>query len=278
MAYVKQHTITNGQPAQAVQVTENFEDVKRYIDRGIIQADLSNASVDAPEIVRGEINAYTRDHQFTCGDGYGIFLDSNTRNIQPMTNLTKSEYLPYWTNQANSASAPGDSHPISILNTVPHTFKKIELPRRALVTYRCLLFVYINKNKCVDADDNSIIPEHRYTTYLYLTNDNTAASAATTTKGRFFDECAFSNSWAGGPSSWAGPVDQDPMRDGGAGDGYANNIKDWNYRRKYQVTKTWDLNAGTYCFGVMSDVHHDNGYTSPHNITIEVEYVGSNIT
>ena len=86
MAYVKQHTITNGQPAQAVQVTENFEDVKRYIDRGIIQADLSNASVDAPEIVRGEINAYTRDHQFTCGDGYGIFLDSNTRNIQPMTN------------------------------------------------------------------------------------------------------------------------------------------------------------------------------------------------
>ena len=278
MAYSKQHAITNGQPAVPEEVVENFEDVRRYINTGIIQADLANTSVAAPEIVRGEMNPYTRDHQFTCGDGYGIFLDQNTRQIQPFTNLTKSEYLAYWTNQANGASAPGSTHVVSLLQTIPHTFKKIVLTQRALVTYRCLLFVKINENKSPDADNNAVIPKHRFTTYLYLTLDNESASAATTTKGRFFDECAFSNSWAGGPSSWAGPVTQDPMRDGGAGDGYANNINSHFYRRKYQVKKTWDLNAGTYCFGVVGDVHHDNGYSGPHNVTIEVEYVGSNIT
>ena len=56
MAYAKQNAITNGNNAVAIDLMENFEDARRYIDTGIISGDIPADTIDTPEIVKGELS------------------------------------------------------------------------------------------------------------------------------------------------------------------------------------------------------------------------------
>jgi len=278
MAYVKQHAITTGQPAQAAQVNENFEDARRYINKEIIQGDLANDSVDYPEIVRGELNSGTKQHQFTCGNSMGNFVDRQSRNINAFTRYTKKEITPLWNNQLNAGSAPSTNRPLSQILTLPDNGFTFELEQRAIVTLRSWIEVHIPETPCQDPEDNATKCEHRYSTFVYLSNDGGETTFANTTKGTFYDYGVFSGGSLGGaPSSWAGPPAQDPMKTH-TDTGWSSNIPWSAYNRFYTITKTQLLNAGTHEFSVVYDTHHDVGYFFTCNTTLEVEYVGTNIT
>ena len=278
MPYVKQHAITTGQPAQASEVNENFEDARRYINKDIVQADLANESIDYPEIVRGERNAGTGQHQFTCGNSAGIFLDRTTMNINAFTRYTKKEITPLWNDQQNAAVTPTTSLPLSQTLSLPDTAFDFELEQRALVTFRTWIEVYIPETPCNDPEDNATICEHRYTTYFYISSNGGETTWADTSKGRFFDYGVFSGGGGGGgPSSWAGPPSQDPMKTI-ADTGWASNIPWSAYNRFYCITKSLLLTAGNHKLGVVYDAHHDVGYCWASNSTLEVEYIGANIT
>ena len=278
MAYAKQNAITNGQDAIAENLMENFEDARRYIDLGIVSADIPDDSVDTPEIVKGEISLVAgNDHQFTCGDSWGSFKDVEPRNFTAFSNTSKQEVTGAWANQATGASAPPDTMIASQIGHLVGTMKEFTLEQRGLVTYRCFLNVRIPPAVNKYVLNTSVYPEHLYTTYLYMTDDGGLTTEAFQSKGYFYDECSFS-SGGGTTSSWQGPVVQDPMRDGAAGDGYGANIYDPYYRRQYPMVYTKVLAAGTYKWGVVYDAHHPECFIECTNATLEVEYVGSNIT
>jgi len=278
MPYVKQHAIATGQPAQAGEVNENFEDARRYINKDIVQADLANDSVDYPEIVRGELNAGTQQHQFTAGNSMGNFVDRQSRNINPFTRYTKKETTSLWTDQRNAASAPLTTRPLSQILQLPDNQFSFEMEQRGLVTLRTWIEVIIPATPCNDPEDNTVKCEHRYTTYMYLSDDGGETTMEDTTKGKFYDYSEFSGGGGGGsPSSWAGPPNQDPMKTV-ADTGWAANIPWSAYNRFYCITRTKIMNAGTHQFGVVYDAHHDVGYAYVCNTTVEIEYIGSNIT
>jgi len=280
MPYTKQFAISTGQPAIAADLIENFEDMRRYINQQVVEADLSSATVGAPEIVRGELTTFSGpEHQFTCGNGYGIFKNTKTRNYSGFSSTTKQEYAGEYADQSAAGLAPPTQQITSQILTLSNTFKRVELEHRAIVTYRAFLDVLLPQVVIPDAADTTgaTIPEHRYTTFMYLSLDGGATTLANTTKGRFFDESLFSSPWAGGPSSWAGPQAQDPMRDQSIPDGYANNIPSEYYRRQYVIYKCIELAPGSYDIGVVADAHHSKGYVKTHNVTIECEYVDDNI-
>ena len=278
MAYVKQHAITTGQDAIAANLMENFEDARRYIDTGIASTDIPDDSVDTPEIVKGEINLVAgNEHQFTCGDGWGSFMDVESRNFTAFSNTSKQEVTGKWTQQATGTGAPPNTMIASQIGHLVGTMKEFTLEHRALVTYRCFLNVRIPPANNKYVLDTAQYPEHLYTTYLYMTDDGGETTEAFQSKGYFYDECAVSSAGAT-VSSWQGPVVQDPMRDGAAGDGYGANIYPPYYRRQYPMVYTKVLAAGTYKWGVVYDAHHPNCFIECTNATLEIEYVGANIS
>lgn len=274
MAYVKQFTITTGQPAEPTELMENFEDARRYINQGSIAADLSNDSVDFTEIVKGELTTFSHpEHQFTCGNGYGMFKTGSQKNINAFTNTNKQEYLSIY-NQVLPPVAPGDQHEVVQFITIPDSAKEVVLEHRALVTYRVWFDVTILESPIPDADNVAVIPRHRGTTYFWMTKDG-GETREGLTEGRFYDETTYVGNPA--PSSWAGPATEDPNWDVTAADGFAANISAPLYRRQYCMYYTDVLAAGTYQFGVVANIHHELGLVKVQNITIETENVGASI-
>lgn len=279
MAYTKAHALTAGTNAEAEKLAENYEDARRYINRDIVAADLAVDSVDFPEIVRGEYSDITGLHQFTFGFGWGLFLDRQLRNVNPISNKSKNEALGVLDNQNGTGPPAADvTHVVTMWQTVPDSGIQIELERAALVTYRAWTEVVIAENLCeATAIDMNVIPQHRYTTFTALRDPTVAATddvvpLATSTLGRHYDETEYA-SGGSAPSSWGGPTAQDPYYDTTSSDGYKDNIYPYYYRRMYCITKTWELSAGLHNFGLLVDAHHHNGVFWTTNCTVEVEYV-----
>jgi len=59
----------------ATSLQTNHTALRKYINHGIIQADLVAASVTTTDIVRGEYANVVRDHQFTTGDIFTQFVE-----------------------------------------------------------------------------------------------------------------------------------------------------------------------------------------------------------
>lgn len=276
MAYTKTFTITNGNNATASEINTNFSEARDYINHDIAHTDVASTSVDFPEIVRGEYSNVTGVHQFTFGHSWGNFVDRKTANRNPFTKWSKSEVLSYWTNQATGAPEPSSFKPVVMWQTVPDTCVNLTIEENSVVTYRAWIEVVIPKSLCVDPEDNTTFPEHRYTTFTALidpTEPEVLTPEEASTRGRHYDECAQSNPW--GTSSWAGPPAQDPMRDQSVPDGFANNIASEHYRRMYCITKNWQLSPGDYRFGLLVDAHHENGYFYTTNVTLEVQHTAN---
>ncbi len=68
MSYTPPNAFVAGTQVDAVPVQANFDALRRYINRGIVSADIKDQSVDTTDIVRGEYAQVVRDHQFTTGD------------------------------------------------------------------------------------------------------------------------------------------------------------------------------------------------------------------
>ena len=278
MPYVKPNAISTGQPADWDQIAENNSDGRRYINQQIIAADLAEESVDFPEIVKGELSVVGGvSHQFTTGNGYGNFIDGERAAYRwtAHTNTWKRENIKEITDQSNAQTIPSSQVVLSNVNHVADSFKTIRLEHRALVTYRCWLDVEVVESPIAEYGDKTVFPQHRFTTFMYLTQ-NGEATWGLTTKGRFFDETSFMSTGLT-TSSWAGPKDQDPMRDQGTFDGHRILIKKEFYRRQYCMYKCIALEPGTYNFGVMIDSHHEKIYVKSQNVTVEVENCSENL-
>jgi hypothetical protein len=273
MPYTKQHAVLNNTPAIAAEITENFEDVRRYVNQGIISADIVDDSIDFADIVKGELTMFSGpEHQFTTGQGYGIY-SSGTAKQNGFTNTTKQEYLSSHDQATGFAS---NDHRVENIITIPDSGKEIFLEHKALITYRCFMDIHIYENTFKDPYDLTIQPtKHRGTTKIWLSTDGGKTQVKETTEGRFYDESVFSS--GGFTSSWDGPLSEDPMRDTVVPDGFSNNINSFCYRRQYVMFKQFVLSPGTYKLCAVVDAHHETGLIQAQNVSIEVEFVGSGI-
>lgn len=68
MSYTPPNVFVTGTQVDASPLQANFDALRRYIDRGIVSADIGDQTVDTTDIVRGEYAQVVRDHQFTTGD------------------------------------------------------------------------------------------------------------------------------------------------------------------------------------------------------------------
>jgi hypothetical protein len=77
MAYTPPNVFVAGTAVDATALQGNTTALRKYINSGIVQADIKQPSVDTTDIVRGEYANVVRDHQFTTGDVFTNFVDSD---------------------------------------------------------------------------------------------------------------------------------------------------------------------------------------------------------
>jgi hypothetical protein len=80
MSFTPPYTFVSGNPVQASELQETQEALRKYINKDVLQSDLLGECVDYVEIARGEYYEVVRDHQFTTGDIYTHFWDTQTFN------------------------------------------------------------------------------------------------------------------------------------------------------------------------------------------------------
>lgn len=70
MSFSPPITFVTGTPITASDVNANNDAARKYINKGVILADLASDKFDTTEIVKGEYANVVADHQFTTGDVY----------------------------------------------------------------------------------------------------------------------------------------------------------------------------------------------------------------
>jgi hypothetical protein len=88
MPFVKT-TFTANTPITSTDLNTNNRDLRKYLNQEINPADLTDDSVDFPEIVRGEYFQVVPDHQFTSGDILSVKASAEIRDRSYMTGQTK---------------------------------------------------------------------------------------------------------------------------------------------------------------------------------------------
>lgn len=90
MAYTPPNVFVNATPVDADDLQQNFDALRRYINRDIVAADVAVDSVTTTDLVRGEYAAVTRDHQFMTGDVYTLFNETDIYGYDYLTSHFKS--------------------------------------------------------------------------------------------------------------------------------------------------------------------------------------------
>ena len=157
MPYNPTHTFVASNPIDADQIRENNEALRSYINKQIAQADILTGSVDTEEIVKGEPNFITGDYQFTTGDQYNQFVDSEEINASYFTGQIKtidaSSYDEWW--------------------TLAETGKLVNLERAARVFIHAGIEVVGDKNFAMDYDNDGSVDNDALGSELLLNIDGT---------------------------------------------------------------------------------------------------------
>lgn len=90
MPYVPPNVVVAGTPVDADDLQQNTDSMRRYLNRGVVSADIGPTSVTTNDIVRGEYVSVVPDHQFTTGDLYTQFVDENVYDYDYFTSHFKS--------------------------------------------------------------------------------------------------------------------------------------------------------------------------------------------
>lgn len=75
MSFTPPNVFVANTPMTGAALSANNTAVRTYLNVGIVAADLTLATVDTTDIVRGEFFNVTPDYQFTTGDMYTQFID-----------------------------------------------------------------------------------------------------------------------------------------------------------------------------------------------------------
>jgi len=163
MPYTAPNTFVTATPIDAEEIVENNEELRKYLNTDIIQADIDDGTVDTTDIVRGEYFQVTKDHQFTSGDIYSQYRGSQTKDRA------------YTTGQLKNLDDLGDTYQWLV---VPNTGKRFFLEADAMVFYHVYCEVHTGQDQLSDND----IEE--YTQYALNIN----GSAMSDTWGYSFEE------------------------------------------------------------------------------------------
>lgn len=150
------NSFTTGTDIDALKLQANQEAVRKYINRDIVLADLENECVDYQEIVKGEYRPASRDHQFTFGDLYTQFSDTQIFNRSYFTGCLKQ------TTDLTTATQ---------YIKIPNTGKRFYLEEDALVIYHAWIQIVINEENLAHT-----IPGLDQTIFLDIDNGRVAES------------------------------------------------------------------------------------------------------
>lgn len=91
MALAIPNTFTTATPIEATKLQGNNDAIRNYINgKGIVQADILTTGINTEEIIRGEAYNVVPDHQFTSGDVYSQFFDTEILNRSYVTGEWKT--------------------------------------------------------------------------------------------------------------------------------------------------------------------------------------------
>jgi len=124
------NSFTTATDISALDLQENQEAVRKYINKEIAYADLEDECVDYPEIVKGEFRPASRDHQFTFGDLYTQFSDTQIFNRSYFTGCLKQT---------------ADLTTATQYIKIPNTGKRFYLEEDSLVIYHAWIQIVISR-------------------------------------------------------------------------------------------------------------------------------------
>ena len=157
MPYIPSYTFAPGTPIDADHLRKNNETLRAYLNRRIPASDVAGASVDTQEIVKGEPNFVTGDYQFTTGNQYNQFVDSEEINASYFTGQIKtidaSSYDEWW--------------------TLAETGKKISMSESGRVFVHAGIEVLGDANFAMDYDNDGTVDHDALGSELLLNIDGT---------------------------------------------------------------------------------------------------------
>jgi hypothetical protein len=77
MPFVRPNAYTADLPIDASDIRDNHEALRRYVNAGIVAADIADGSIGYDHFQRGEFAFVTPDYRFSLGNHYSEFVDSD---------------------------------------------------------------------------------------------------------------------------------------------------------------------------------------------------------
>jgi hypothetical protein len=91
MSYTPPVVFTTATPVTADDLNNNNDALRKYINRNVVQADLSGDAFGTTDILKGEYSNVVQDHQFTTGD---IYTQNKLANNATERSFYTSTYKP----------------------------------------------------------------------------------------------------------------------------------------------------------------------------------------
>jgi len=122
-------------------VNTNNEALRKYLNKDIVSADIADGSVGSPEIVKGEPQFVTSDHQFTCG--------SEANQFTPGEDIQRD----YFTAHIKPTLALADD----LWWALPNVGKKVHLERDGYILIHAGIEVISDLNFAMDYDNDGSV-------------------------------------------------------------------------------------------------------------------------
>lgn len=174
MPFTVPNVFVNATVIDADKIVENNEALRKYLNTGIVQADIDDASVGTTDIVRGEYSQVSRDHQFTSGDIYTQYrkgdVKSRTYTTGQLKEIDDLGSTIQWLN------IPGTGKRFFLEDDATvffHVYSEVRTPEDQLTDNLILEYSYytININGSYASDATAYSFEEKSSTLSGLIND-----------------------------------------------------------------------------------------------------------
>ena len=246
MAYSPPYFFVAGTKVQASEIKDNFQEFRNYINRYVAANDSKKAIVNlkTDDLTKGEYYGVVKDHQFTTGECFTQFVNSEIFN--------RSYMSAHWKLGAMTKT---------YYQIIPNTGKKIIPEKDCVVLYTVSVSLVGNPNYELDVsspEGGGLLNELE----VYF-SENAQSSQIDTLNQYNFEQATYGGSFT---EDWRGSNTDDSGLN-------AFNKVAMRARRWYCVRKSFKLKAGNeYNIGLGLNTRCDKLYVSARNANIEMFY------
>jgi len=252
MAYTKPNNFTDGSVLSASDLDGNDQALKKYINQGIIAADLKDNAFDTDDMAVGQYEPITNRYDFTTGIATGL--------ANGVINTDRA----YFTSHVKRARQTDAT--LKIYQSLFETAPALKLERQAdvLITFGGAFISIKNAVQDLGFWDSKVI--------LAYTDDSNNITFIEGTRGYSFEEANVATS-SGSGTTPAGSVN--PFGGNNRPADFLGSDSDFintSVRRWIGFSTKLTLAAGTYKFALNVNAKAETGFTSARSFKAEVFY------